>query len=334
MTDKRFFLVLALWIFIIPMVLSFNLLGNSIDMKDSVLKLNEPVFFFPYNMKGFSVFDAGEKQLKFFDWKFKPVKKITITIGEGPAEIKQSILSMCTIKERIFLIGLMERTVKEFNSDGSFVKSLPLDFIPKNMVCHNDKLYVFNTGFTVKKDAPLLCKVITPETDYAMDDITLKDDLQLKKIFSGNPLLLGLSSTFDMGKGKIYILTSSANALFEISMQGKLIRRIDLPYKERIIFRTEKNGDEEQKVMSVMDWYPCLKVLKSGVYACFLKHIGKDGQGSDKYETYVLKISAAEKKSAKKLDGNYVIIGEHKDNLFLFETQEYTAVSVKLNEWR
>ena len=273
--------------------------------------------------------------MKFFNWSFELQRAITLSMGEGPGEIKQSVLSACVVNEKTYLIGLMEKRINVYDRKGLFIKAMKLDFIPKKMVCYEDKIYIFNVSFLARKKSPLLGKIIYLNLKNSEKDIILKDDLELNKSFNGNPVLLGLSSIFDVGDNKkIYLLISTANVLFEIGENGKLIDKTNLPYKERIVFRTIKGNDEEQRVISVLDWYQDMKVLKNVVFTCFLKHIKKDKKtGRDIYHTYVIKHLENGKYSEKIFDGNFVIIGEHKGNLFLFNTESYQVLNVKLTEW-
>jgi hypothetical protein len=303
-------------------------------MSEMLLKVNEPAVLHDLGENGFAVHDAGEENLKFFDRNFKMIKAIPLKKGEGPGEIKDSISSVFLKGDKVYLLGFMEKRLKVFSRNGEFVKDISLDLLPRDMVFYRGKLYVFNLRVNATEDSFLLGKIVEPGTGKSIKDIFIKEKLLSSEVLGGNASLLGFASTFDVGDNNIYLLISSANILFEINEDGKVVRRVELPYKERKEVRSVKNGDKVNMVMSVLDWYPDMRVIKNNVFVCFLKHLKKDKKtGSDIYRTHVIKVLKDGRFSEKILPGDLVLIGEYAGNLYLFDNENYHVVSMKTGEW-
>lgn len=307
---------------------------KQINISDSLLKVQEPAIIHDLGEKGFAIHDIGEGKIKFFNWDAKLINEMKINKGEGPGEFKYFITSAFFFDEHLYLQGFMENKINIYDIDGKFVKSIKLEFIPKEVIYIKNKLYVFNLRMNASAESFTLGNIIDPKTFKTNKKIIMKDSIVSPKTLGGNPALLGLSSTFDVGiNGNIFILISSENVLIEVNEDGELISRTDMPYNERKEIKSVKNGDKVETVMSVLDWYQDMRVFKNSAYACFLKHVKKDKYGGDVYQTYVIKILKYQKYNEKILDGNFVFIGEYKENVFFFNTEKYQIISIKLNEW-
>jgi hypothetical protein len=307
---------------------------KQINISDLLLKVQEPAIIHDLGEKGFAIHDIGEEKIKFFNWDAKLINEMKINKGEGPGEFKYFITSAFFFDEHLYLLGFMENKINIYDIDGKFVKSIKLEFITKEVIYLKNKLYVFNLRMNASAASFTLGNIIDPKTFKTNKKIIMKDRIVSPKTLGGNPALLGLSSTFDVGiNGNIFILISSENVLIELNEDGELISRTDMPYKERKEIKSVKNGDKVETVMSVLDWYQDMRVFKNSAYACFLKHVKKDKYGGDVYQTYVIKILKYQKYNEKILDGNFVFIGEYKENVFFFNTEKYQIVSIKLNEW-
>jgi hypothetical protein len=327
-------LILALMGFVF---LSNGWAENTIDMSDMLLKVKDPAFFTCLGSKGFSIYDWGSEKLKFFNWKFQLIKQIPLTRGEGPDQVMQNVLAAYIVKERIFLIGLMENKIKIFDRDGKFIKSIPLEMMAKDMIYQQEeeKLYIFNLQISAADDSFLLAKVIDPNSTKPVKNIMLKGKMESSKLLDGNAIMIGIASIFAMEDNKkIYLVISSANALYEIDENGKFLRKVSLPYEERKIIRTTKENGEDHTTLSVLDSYTNMKVIQNNLYICFLRHIKKDKKtGADLYQTHILKYSG-EGFAEKIIDGNNFIMGEHEGNLYLFNIDDYQATVVNLLEWK
>ena len=307
---------------------------ETIDISDLLLKVQEPAMFHDLGKEGFAIYDIGEEKLKFFSWDLKLIRGMKIKKGEGPGEIKSFILSAFLLGKKLHLLAFMDNKIDIYDEKGSFLKSIKIDFIPKEMVYCMSKLHIFKLSFNAGEESFLLGKLINPENGETIKDIILKHRLASSKTLGGNPALLGLSSNFDVAEnGNIFLLISSANVLIEVDENGKLIRRTDLPYKERKEVKSIKDGDKVETVMSILDWYHDMRAFGNYAYTCFLKHIKKDKYGSNVYQTHVMKILEGKKYTEKIIDGNFVFIGENKGKVFLFNTDDYQIVSFNLNEW-
>ncbi len=76
--------------------------GDTIDLSEAIMKVNMPNIFNPIGKEGFAVFDSGDQQLKFFNWRFKCEQTMPLTLGEGPGEIKMRLQSVCRMGTYIY----------------------------------------------------------------------------------------------------------------------------------------------------------------------------------------------------------------------------------------
>ncbi len=305
-----------------------------LDLSETFLKIKNSASFFDFGANGFAVFDWGDKKIKLLNWNFEITNSLPITMGEGPGEIKQDILSICLIKDNNFVNGLLEKKINVYDKKGSFIKTFPVDFIPRKMLFKNNNLYIFNIRVNVNDDSHRLGQIIEPGSGTSIKDITLKNKLESEKVFEGNILMTGFASLFDVGTNRrIYLLISATSTIYELGEDGKLLRKISLPYKDRIVYRKVKEGKKEHTLISVLDWYRDMKVIDNIPYACYHKHIRKDKKtGSDIYKTYVIRIPQDGRFSERILDGQFVLIGEHQGILYLFNTENYQAISLKFDK--
>jgi len=340
---KRYFIKSTIfYMALTPVLMGFVFLsngwaGNTIDMSNMLLKVEYPGFFTNLGSTGFSIYDWGDEKLKFFNWKFQLIKQMPLTRGEGPDQVMQNVLAAYLVKEKIFLIGLMENKIKIFGQDGKFIESIPLEIMAREMLYQpeQDKLYVFNLRINAGSDSFLLAKIIDPNESKPGENIMVNSQLESSKFLEGNALMIGLSSIFAMGNNKmIYMVNSSANALYEFEGNGKFLRKVNLPYKERKIIRTTKRDGEDHTVISDLDFYTNMKVIQDNLYICFLRQIKKDKKtGADIFQTHILKFSG-DKFPEKIVDGNNSIMGEHQGNLYLFNIDDYRVTVVNLLEWK
>ncbi len=332
--------VIVFYLVVICLTLfSFAWADETVDLSENLLKTSDPATFHNFGNNGFAIFDEGDQKLKFFNWSFKLINSFPISRGEGPGQIMQTVLSAEVINDKIYLIGLMENKIKVFDKKGTFLNSFNLDMLPKKMVIQDNQLLLFSMRLNAGEDSFLLGKVINPVNGTVIKNITLTGKLVSEKLFDGNPAMIGLSSLFDVAENKkIYILVSAASTLCEIAENGSLLQKVKLPYKERKDIRTVERNGETKTVLSILDWYIDMKVIKNTVYACFLKEAGKDSKtGQSIFDTHVLKIkNFNDGKHSEKVfaNGSYVIIGENKGKIYLFDTYEYKVVASPLSEWR
>lgn len=323
------FTLIGLLCFVCSLMI-FPATGKSIDLSENLLKVKLPNIFHQLGNNGFAVFDIGAKQLKFFNWQFEILQSMPLLIGEAPGEIKNRLQGVCTIGSNIFLIGLYEMKLNVYNKSGSYLKSLPMDIMPIAMIPNQDKLYIFNMRFSVKKESPVLCKVFSTRTNTFEKDITLKENLHLEKSYEGDVEMVGRSSRFAVTNDIIYLLNGSAGVLLALKKDGKVLSRTALPYPER----TEFSKKDNVVTFNNLDTYMCLKTIGNDVYTCLSKNMGKNQkEGYMIYETHVIKFLARGKYSEKILPGEFVFIGDHEDTLYLFNMDDYFAESIKIRNW-
>ena len=132
----------------------------------------------------------------------------------------------------------------------------------------------------------------------------------------------------------IYILLRYENALYEIDENGKCLLKTQLPYTWREKRRNEIRDGNSVFVVSNLDIFWDMKIIRNTIFACFFKTI-KEGKTSKENicETYVIKLFKDGKHSEKIFDGRVRILGEANGNLYLFNHDEYKVLPVKLSEW-
>lgn len=303
----------------------------SIDLSENLLKVDQPEMFYYLGEQGFSVFDAGAKQLKFFNWDFKNTRSMPLLIGEAPGEIKQWLRATSCFGPNIYLIGAAEKQLKIYTNSGSYLKSIPLDIMPLFMTVYQNKLFIFNLYFAAQQKEPtVLCKVYCPNTGLFETDILLKQHLPLEKAYEGNIEMIGRSTSFGIGTNSIYLVNGAAGVLIELNWAGKIISTKKLPYPEK----TEIKKENGATIINNLDVYIDMRVNGTDVYATFLRNMGKDKKdGYTIYKTHVLRIPQKGKFSEKIIDGCCVLIGVHKGMLYLFNTDDYVASSIKMVGW-
>ena len=272
--------------------------------------------------------------MKLFNWNFELLRAIPLGKGEGPNQIMEDVSSICLVNEKLFLTSIMENKIKVFTQEGIFIRSIPLEsFIPQKMIFHKDKFYILNLRIGATKDSFPLAKIMNPYSEKFEKDIVVENKLDTSKLFQGNAMLIGLSSKLDMGSnGCIYLLISASNILFEINKDGKLLRKIYLPYEERKKVRSIKKNGEKHTILAILDWYVDMKSIGKNLYICFLRHTNEDEEsGHAIYQTHVLKLLNTDKFSEEIVRGDYVIIGEHQGNLYLFNNEDYSIITIKIN---
>ncbi|MGE5341904.1 MAG: hypothetical protein ACM3SY_10550 [Candidatus Omnitrophota bacterium] len=306
---------------------------NTIDMSEMVLKLSQPVMFHEMGDKGFAVFDEGDEKIKCFNWDFKCTLQMPVKKGEGPGEAKGNIGSMAWVKDRIYWNCFFDYKIKIFKPDGIFEREVPIGFQPRKMIYRKNRLYAFKMNINPDADTFSPGFIMDPLSLKTLSAITVNAKLFDPKLYMGQGIMLGMSSFYDMDEsGNIYVLNGTANRLIQIGPNNKLIRNLELPYKDRK--NVWKNSDNVVNI-SQLDYYQDIRVLKSGMYICFLKTIKENrAEKTRVYQTVVMKISEKGKPLEKSIDGNYVIIGQWKDKVYLFETEEYKVVPVKCSEWK
>lgn len=308
---------------------------DTIDMSESLLKIQYPPIFYDLGEKGVAAYDVGDKMMKFFDWDFKPVSRFPIAKGEGPGEAKNSIASACIVEEKIYILVFFDNNIKVFDQQGKFEKEILLEVTPRDMFFKNGSLYLPNLRINSTEDSFFLGMIVDPITGKKTKNIFLKERLISPKKVDGGPVMIGMASTFDVGNdGSIYFLNSSVNLLASIDSSSRVKYKINLPYKERTLRQIVKENGEDVLSLSTLDWYTDMRAFDDAVYVCFQKTV-KTGNKSDerKYQTVVIKVSNKDELSEKVFAGSCVLIGRHKGYLHLFNSEDYKIIPVKLSEW-
>ncbi|HLP46498.1 MAG TPA: hypothetical protein VK186_14180 [Candidatus Deferrimicrobium sp.] len=307
---------------------------DTIDMSESILKIQGLAILYDLGEKGFAVNDVGDKAMKFFDWNFKLVSRFPIVRGEGPGEVKDSIASVCIVDGKIYILVLFDKNIKVFNQLGKYEKDILLDASPREMFFKNGSLYLPNMRINATMDSFSLGIIADPFTGKKTKDIFLKERLISSNIIDDKPIMIGMASIYDVGNdGSIYFLNSTANILAVIDSENRVKYKLDLPYKQRELRRVYKENGEENLEINTLDWYPDMRAFDDGVYICFQKTLAiNDTNNERKYQTVVIKVSGKEDISEKAFEGRWTIIGQHKANLYLFNSEDYKVIPVKLSD--
>jgi len=307
---------------------------STMDMSESLLKLQQPVMIYDIGAAGFGVYDIGDQKMKFFDWEFKHYRQFPLPKGAGPGEVKNIVLSACLINNKIYILGLFEKKIIVINSEGNLEKEIPSPFIPKKIIYRNNKLYAFKISLNMMEESFPLGAVLDPQTGKTIEEISIKGKLITKKLGQLEREMIGLSTSIDVSdRGNIFLMMSAATLLGVCSANGQILYTVDLPYKERRDVQTLKEGDKEETVVSDLDWYPDMRVFNDNAYICFLKTVSKEKSGKARYQTVIIRVNNEKKMKEKTLDGNLIIIGKHDNQLQVFETDEYKTVSIDINAW-
>lgn len=309
---------------------------DQIDMSESILKIQFPPIMYDLGEKGFAVNDVGDKALKFFDWNFKLVNRFPIVRGEGPGEVKNSIISMCIGEEKLYLLVLFDKKIKVFNQLGKYEKDILLETLPREMFFKKGGLYLPNMSINATEDSFSLGIIADPFTGKKIKDIFLKEKLITTRIIDEDAGMIGLSSTYDVGNdGSIYFLNSNANLLAVIDSENRVKYKIDLPYKQRELRRVYKENGEDVLELNTLDHYTNIRAFDDGVYACFQKTLDTNEKNKEnKHQTVVLKVANKDEITEKVFDGQCSIISQHNGNLYLFNAEDYIIISAKLSDWQ
>jgi hypothetical protein len=323
-------------VFITGVLLSFSLFlawaQKTIDMTEDVLKLSQPVMFHGIGDKGFAVFDEGGMKIKSFNWDLKCFNQLPLKKGEGPGEAKGAIGSIVWVKDRIYFNCFFDYKIKIFKADGTFEREIPIDFQPRQIVFRKNRLYAFKMNINPNEETYSPGIIMDPVSLKKIGDIRVKANIFDSNVSKEKGFLLGMSSTYDVDEnGNIYVLNGMANLFIQVGPNNKLTRKLELPYKERQDMWKDSNNVLN---ISQLDLYQGIRILKGGIYTCFLKTVKEDKATRTKtYQTIILKITKNGKFVEKTFDGNYVIMGQYQDKLYLFETEEYNVLPVNSNEW-
>ncbi|MCX6584803.1 MAG: hypothetical protein NT166_31910 [Candidatus Aminicenantes bacterium] len=327
------------WVVLLSMLL-FTLTPcwsqDTIDMSESLLKIQGLAIFYDLGEKGVAAYDVGDRMLKFFDWDFKPVSRFPIAKGEGPGEAKNVITSVCIVEGKIYILVLFAKRIKIFNQLGKYEKDILLEESPREMFFKNGSLYLPHMSINATENSFSLGIIADPFTGKKTRDIFLKERLISPDNIDGDPGMIGLSSTFDVGNdGSIYFLNSSANLLAIIDSENRVKYKFELPYKQRELRRVYKENGEENLEINTLDFYTDIMACDDGIYVCFQKTLKTNEKNNERtYQTVVLKVSGKDEISEKVFEGRWSIIGQHKGNLCFFNSDEYMVIPVKVSDWQ
>ncbi len=306
--------------------------GNAIDFSEEILKLS--AYHFNYLGKsGFAAYDDGDKKLKFFNWQFKKTNEITIRKGEGPGEFKQDIGFACFSRDKIYVNGIFEKKIKVFDTSGNHLKSFPIDIFPWAMTLKDGNLYMVNYAITPNDTSgkSVFTEIVEPDSGKVTGRIFLKDNLyDAKDVMKGLKGLNGQWNMYDVDeKGMIYMLVSPVNTLFLIDNEGKIKKRIRLPFPHDMKVRKVKNGENVSVMIDIRGWYKDMKFIDGNAYACYVKQVSKEKvTGKINCNTIAVKVDESDKISFKEVEGYCLIIGCHKGILYLFNTDDYTIIPI------
>jgi len=331
---RKFTVFIFCWCLIVFVSLSHSTDQNHIDLSEKIIKIKSAISY-RFGKQGFGFYDWADGKLKIFNWNLEVEKAIPITLGEGPGEIKPFIFNACLVKDNILLNGYMGEKINIYNMEGKFTKSIIIDFSPRLILYHQKKLYIFNAAFFETRGSKIFAKIIDPLSGNTIKEVRLKDKIGSDKAFDGNTSLSRRLYRFDVGdNSNIYLLGIAENTLFEINENGKLIKETKLPHKFRMKYNVEKEGKNTLVNIAMYDLYHDFMVIKNTVYACYQKTVKQDEKtGELVVQTHVVKLNNKGKYSQRILDGDFKIIGEHMDILYLFNFEDYHVLPINLNEF-
>ncbi len=300
------------------------------DLSEKILKIYKQT---PnrFGKQGFGVYDWGEKQYKIFNWNLEIEKRIPITIGEGPGEIKPWVFNACLFNERLYLNGYLDRKIHVYGIDGKFETSISLDFSPRCLCSLRDKLYVFNSEFFTSNDA-VLARVIHLESGRFIKDIKLKNSVKTTGELSGKAMQMMFRYDVD-DNGTLFVLNIMKNQLLPISENGEPGEVINLPRRANIKYSSSATKDAVLTTLSMFDFYQDFKIIGKQIFLCFLKTLKYDeSTGETVLNTYLVKMDTGGGEiSERKFPGSCIILGENQGTLYLFNREDYSVIPVSLH---
>lgn len=326
---KNIWILFALIILVVIPRFIFSM--DSIDLSDKLLKIDDTLHNF--GDYGFGFYDQGSSSFKIFNWNFKVINEIHIKAGEGPGEVRGTILTACLYNDKLLISQPDDNKISLFTQEGKYCKDLKLDIYPRKIMNIKNMVYVFNSRFCAAEKSPLLALIIDPDSGNTIKEIRLIEQIVAPKPGVERDLTI-MGSYFAVDDSNhIYILLRYENALYEIDENGKCLLKTLLPYKWREKRRNEIRDGNSVFVVSNLDIFWDMKIIRNTIFACFFKTI-KEGRTYKENicETYVIKLFKDGKHSEKKFDGLVKILGGSNGNLYLFNRSDYTVLPVRLSE--
>ncbi len=304
-----------------------------IDLSEKIIKIKNYCYN-RFENTGFGFYDLSDGKYKIFNWSFEIEKTIPITLGEGPGEVKPWIFNVCILKDSILMNGYLERRINIYDLNGKFIKTFTIDFTPRTILYHRDKLYILNALFFETEGSPVFARIIDPVSLKTIKDVRITDKKIIVKKYDENSTISRLLFRYDINeKGNIDLLDIAESTLFEIDESGKLINRTRLPHRFNMKTSYAKQGTNVSITLAMDDLYLGLKPVNDSVYLNYKKTISKDLEKGDTVQTYIEKLNNDGKISQKIFDGELDILGDHQGFLYLFDFSDYQVTPVKLSDW-
>jgi hypothetical protein len=321
---------LSVLFFLCSGMLIFSL--STIDLSEKILKIKNqrPNDF---GDKGFGVYDWGEKKYKIFDWTFKIVESFPITIGEGPGEIKPYVFNAFIYNDKVYVNGHLSRGINVYSKKGKFLNSISIDFTPRSILFHGNKIYIFNSTVISPTKSPFV-QILNADTGKQVNAIHLKSKIPKPKDMDDDVSMYFIH--YDIGSDNlIYMLHAMDNSILIIDEDGNIIKKIKLPHEPRIKQTITKDGANVNVGLDTLDFYSDIKCSKDGVYLTFFKtdkiiENSKDGSIELVIKTYLVKWGKNGKFTEKIFDGDFIFLGAQNDTIYLFNREEYYVFPVKL----
>jgi hypothetical protein len=304
-----------------------------VDLSEKILQVKDSVAF-RFGDEGFGFYDGGDGKLKVFNWNMEITRAIPVQIGEGPGEIKPFIFNACMTKDTFILNGYLEKRINIYDKKGKFTKSFFIDFSPRKIIYREDRLYAFNSTFFDRKENTVLVKTIDPSTGEPIKTICLKDKIDLFKKYKSYSDVSQRLFDFEVKGDNFLILDKAGSRILEYNEDGKLVKKISLPYEFRMDMTEQVSGENRFVVLSMLDMYTNFIVVRDHIYACFMKSLKYDKEKRAWIiKTLVIKLKENGKHTERVFDGDLVIFGVYKDSLYLFDFNDYKITICRFSDW-
>ncbi|MDQ1353524.1 MAG: 6-bladed beta-propeller [Acidobacteriota bacterium] len=332
MRNKRIELFFC-WVLMTLFIFSTIRAQTRIDLSEKIIK-SKNYTYNRFDDKGFGFYDLSDGKYKIFNWNLEIEKSIPITLGEGPSEVKPWIYNVCILKDSILMNGYLDRRINIYDLTGKFIKTFTIDFTPRTILYHRDKLYIFNAMFFETEGSPVFARILDPASLKTIKDIRITDKKILVKKYEDNDTISRLLFRYDINeKGNIYLLDIAECTLFEIDETGKLVKKTRLPHHFKMKTSYARQGTNVSITLDMRDMYLELKPVKDSVFFYYQKLISEDIDKGSTFQTYIVKLNSEGKISQKNFDGELRILGNHQGFLYLFDFSDYQVTKVKLSEW-
>ncbi len=299
--------------------------GPVTDLSEKIFRLNWGFIFHP-DSQSFGVHDSGDKKIKILDWNFNVIKEIPIHHGEGPGEIKIEVMSVTLLENKTYAIhGVYERRINIFDSNGLFVSSFPTSFRPLKILSKGNLIYAINSKIEFSDNDHFFMEIFNGKTGKSIKKVRFQEIIapNAPKV---NQDVFALNIRTDVN-GNIWFLYGAVATLYKVDAEGKLLKKVKLPYQDKkIIYRDKKTNVPTTSWKKI---YSGLAIDGETVYTMIHIHSEKE---KEKDDSRLIKVDVNGNYFEKRFAERFCLLGIKENSLFLIQDLEYFATTAKVSE--